>query len=89
MNLITFAAILALFGIFNLLCFIIGARVGQAAVKGESIELPNPSVSLNPMTHIRKHQEKKADMAEQERLKTILENIENYNGTGSGQKDVR
>ncbi len=85
MNLIT----LTIFGIFNLLCFIIGARVGQKAVKGESIELPNPLESLNPMTHIRKHQEKKADLAEQERLRTVLENIENYNGTGYGQKDVR
>lgn len=65
-------------------CFLLGARVGQAASKGEKIETP----SVNPMEVWKNRQEKKDAQAEQDRIKTILQNIENYDGTGCGQKDV-
>ncbi len=65
-------------------CFLIGAKVGQTVSKGESIELP----SANPLEAYRKREAKKEAQAEQERIDTIMRNIECYDGTGANQKDV-
>jgi hypothetical protein len=65
-------------------CFLIGAKVGQTVSKGETLELP----SVNPFEAYRKHEAKKEAQAEQERIDTIMQNIENYDGTGANQKDV-
>lgn len=75
-------------GALNIACFFIGAKVGQRVTKGENIELP----SLNPITAVKEHNEKKQAEKEaereQKRIRTIMENIENYDGTPNGQKDV-
>lgn len=75
-------------GALNIACFFIGAKVGQRVAKGESVELP----SLNPVKAVKEHNEKKLAEKEaereQERIRTIMENIENYDGTPNGQKDV-
>ncbi len=71
-------------GVINLACFFIGANVGQKVAKGENIESPN----LNPMQAIRERQDKKAAQQEQDRIDTIMHNVETYNGTGQGQKEV-
>lgn len=63
-------------------CFLIGARVGQKVVKGETVELPNP------VKAIKEHQAKKEAEFQQNKIDVIMENIENYDGTGYGQKDV-
>ena len=68
----------------NVVCFIIGAKVGQTVIKGEKIEAP----SLNPLKAIREHQERKEAEREQEKYEAILRNIENYDGTGAHQEDV-
>ena len=68
----------------NIVCFFIGAKVGQKVVKGENIEIP----SINPMEVIRDREEKKASRKEQEKVDAILHNIEVYNGTPLGQKDI-
>lgn len=65
-------------------CFFIGAKVGQAASKGEPIELPK----VDPLKPIKEHQDRKQAKAEQDRYDAILRNIENYDGTEAGQKDV-
>lgn len=62
----------------------IGAKVGQKIVKDETIELP----SVNPAEIIRKMHDKRDMEKEQSRIETILHNIDNYDGTGNGQKDV-
>lgn len=67
----------------NIVCFMLGAYVGTRVVKGEKIEIPNP---------VKIVQEHKAKVAEDEKLKeieTIISNIEKYDGTPNGQKDVR
>lgn len=79
-----FLLILAV-GTLNIVCFFIGAKVGQKAVKGEPIEMPN----LNPMKAIRELQDKREAEREQDKLDTLLHNIEIYDGTSAGQKDVR
>lgn len=71
-------------GLMNVLCFFIGAKLGQASAKGETIEAPN----LNPFDMAREHKEKKEQRLEQDRVKTLLENIDNYDGTSIGQKDI-
>ena len=71
-------------GALNIACFFIGAKVGQKVSKGEPIELPK----IDPANPIREHQERKQARAEQDRYDAILRNIENYDGTEAGQKDV-
>lgn len=73
-----------LMGAMNLLAFIVGARTAQKADRGEEIKLP----SINPMEAYREHREQSEANKEQERLNTMLENINNYDGTGLGQKDI-
>jgi hypothetical protein len=73
--------------ILNIVCFFIGAKIGQKTVKGENIEAPNLS-KLNPMNIYREHEEKKEAQREKEKLEVILGNIERYDGTGARQEDV-
>ena len=71
-------------GFVCLSCFLMGAKVGQAVSKGEKIETP----TVNPMKAHREREEKREAQKEQERLDTILRNIESYDGTGRKQEDV-
>lgn len=76
--------ILTVCTLLNVVCFLIGAKIGQKAVKGEEIELP----TINPMKAYREAQERKQAEREADKLDTILQNIEAYDGTSIGQKDV-
>lgn len=71
-------------GFVCMACFLMGAKVGQAVAKNEKVEMP----TLNPVKAIREHQAKKEAEFQQNKVDTILENIDNYDGTGYGQKDV-
>lgn len=75
----------AVIGLLNIACFYLGAKVGQKVVKGETIEIP----SINPIELIREHNEKKEAEMQQNKLETIMRNIEAYDGTSRGQEDVR
>ena len=68
----------------NILCFMIGAKVGQTVSKGDTVKLP----SVNPMQAIKEHQERKEAEKEQDKLDAIMRNLEAYNGTDNGQKDI-
>lgn len=72
----------AILSLSNIVCFVIGARVGQKVVRGEPIEVKNPVAAY------REHKQMKKAEEEQSRLDIILENLETYNGTSVGQKDV-
>ena len=76
--------LLLVMGLTNIVCFVIGAKVGQTVTRGEKIETPN----LNPMEAYRRHEARKEAEREQERLDVLLENIDRYDGTSAGQKDV-
>lgn len=78
------ALLLLVIGAVNILCFVIGAKVGQTVSKGEEVKLPD----LNPINAVREHNNKKQAEWEQDRLDTIMRNIERYDGTGQGQEDV-
>ena len=68
----------------NIACFVIGARVGQKVVCGERIELPE----VNPVKAMRERESEKKLSAEKDRMNTIMENLERYDGTPFGQKKV-
>ena len=69
-------------GFVCMACFLLGAKVGQTVAKGEKVELPTP------MKAVQEHRERKKAQIEQNRLETIMRNIENYDGTPYGQKEV-
>lgn len=71
-------------GAVNILCFMVGAKVGQTVDKGEEVKLPN----MNPVEAVREHKKRVAVEKDMDRTNTILHNIENYNGSSVGQKDV-
>lgn len=68
----------------NILCFMIGAKVGQQAAKGEPIRMPE----ADPLKKVREAKERTKEKMERDRLAVIMENIESYNGTDMGQRDV-
>ncbi len=70
--------------ISNIVCLVIGTKVGQTVSKGESIEL----LSVNPFEAHRKAEARKEAQMEQDRIDTILRNVDNYDGTGRGQEEV-
>lgn len=77
--------ILAIASLTNIACFVIGAKVGQTVSKGEVIETP----AVNPMKVYRERQAQKEADREKNMFDTILRNIDNYDGTGYGQEEVR
>ena len=76
------ALLLAVMAISNIFCFMIGAKVGQKVVRGETVELPDPVKAIQEHKSIREYNKA---MGEYE---TVLENVEKYNGTSIGQRDV-
>ena len=70
---------------FNTFSFVVGAMLGQKVVRQEKIEI-NPVKAVNKA--ITEHKDKKEKEAEDEYFKTILQNIDNYNGTSLGQQKV-
>jgi hypothetical protein len=68
----------------NIVCFMTGAKVGQTVSKGEEVKLPN----MNPLEAVREHTAKKEAEYQQSKIDTILSNIDSYDGTGNGQKDI-
>lgn len=76
--------LIATISILNIVCFFIGAKVGQKVNKGEDIKLPN----INPVKAIEEYKETKEYKENQERFNTMLDNINNYDGTGIGQRDI-
>ena len=77
--------LLAIVSLSNIICFVIGAKVGQAIVKGEKVEMPK----LDPLKPIRESKARKVAEQEQDKLSKILRNIERYDGTSKGQEDVK
>ena len=74
--------LMAIMAASNILCFLIGARVGQKVVKGEEVKLPDP------VEAIREHQSNKEMKRKMSQFETIMQNIDSYDGTGYGQMEV-
>lgn len=78
------ALLLMVMGLTNIACFMIGAKVGQQVSRGETVKTP----TVNPVQAIKERRAMNEAQMEQDRLETILRNIEGYDGTGYGQEDV-
>ena len=75
---------LAIVGILCIVSFVMGAKVGQTVAKGEKIEAP----TVNPFKLYKEHKSRERAEEEMKKIDTILQNIETYDGTSNGQKDV-
>lgn len=70
---------------FNLLSFVIGAKIGQASVKGRDIRI-NPVKAIKE--DIRESKIAKEDNLKKRQIDTMLQNIDKYDGTSLGQKEI-
>ena len=77
--------LIAVVGALNIVCFFLGAKVGQTVANGKEIERPTIKT---PMEAIREYQDSKESRKELERVATIISNVERYDGTANGQEDV-
>lgn len=84
MALIEMMCVIALITLLNICVFIIGTKLGQKVVRGETVETPKFEFK-NP---IREYNEKKEIKKEEERDRIIAENIDTYNGTPYGQQEL-
>ena len=75
--------VIALTGLLCILSFTIGAKTGQKVVKGEEIKIVK-----NPVKMVEEYIDNKERKKELEKEKIIAENIDNYDGTSIGQKDL-
>ena len=71
--------------LINLASFVIGAKIGLSVSKKKDITL-NPIKAVNESINDKK-EKKQADL-EERKLKVMLENIDNYDGTGFGQNKI-
>ena len=76
--------LLLITGTLNVVCFFIGAKIGQKTSKGEPIEMP----TLNLIKAFRERENERVTKRELDKLETLLHNIDVYDGTSMGQKDV-
>lgn len=70
-------------GILCIFSFTIGAIIGQKTIKGEDIKIVKSPVRI--IEEIKDTQEQRKEI---EKNRIIAENIDNYDGTSIGQKDV-
>lgn len=70
-------------GIMNILCFYFGAKTGQKVINKEEVK-----ILPDPVKAYQKHQAKKEQEKESEVMDTILHNIDAYDGTSIGQKEI-
>lgn len=77
-----------IFGVFILVSFLLGLSFGVKLRNNEKIEMPN----INPVKKIKKivneHKEEKNSLREQEIFEIEMANIDMYDGTGMGQKEL-
>ena len=77
-------ALLFLFGVFIILAYTLGLKNGQKLKNNEEIKIPE----INPVKIVRNEIETFEQKKKQDVFDTIMANIDNYDGTGLGQKDI-
>lgn len=73
-----------IFGAFILVAYSLGLKNGQKLSKSEEIVMPE----LNPVKAIQKEIESTEEKRKQEAFDVMMDNIDNYDGTGLGQKNI-
>lgn len=77
-------ALLFLFGVFIIVAYTLGLKNGQKLKNNEEIEMPE----VNPVKIVRNEIETFEQKKKQDAYDTMMANIDNYDGTGLGQKDI-
>lgn len=77
-------ALLFLFGIFIILSYTLGLKNGQKLKNNEEIKMPE----VNPVKFVRNEIDNFEERKKQAAFETMISNIDNYDGTGLGQKDI-
>lgn len=77
-------ALLFLFGVFIILAYTIGLKNGQKLKNNEEIKIPE----INPVKIVKNEIETFEQKKKQDAYDTMMANIDNYDGTGLGQKDI-
>lgn len=77
-------ALLFLFGVFIILAYTLGLKNGQKLKNNEEIKIPE----INPVKIVRNEIETFEQKKKQDAYETMMANIDNYDGTGLGQKDI-
>lgn len=83
-NAICFIATVLVVTVVDITCIIVGARMARKLDNDEEIKLP----SINPMELVRENRDRREAETEQNKFNVMLENINNYKGDSSGQKDL-
>lgn len=76
--------LLFLFGIFIIIAYTLGLKNGQKLKNNEEIKMPE----INPAKIVRNEIESFEEKKRQVAFETMMSNIDNYDGTGLGQKDI-
>ena len=76
--------LLFLFGVFIILAYTLGLKNGQKLKNNEEIKIPE----INPVKIVRNEIETFEQKKKQDAYDTMMANIDNYDGTGLGQKDI-
>lgn len=87
MNIIDVVILLGICFAFCLLIlwtYTLGLRNGQKLSKREEIVLPD----VNPVSVVNKQIERNEIKKEQDLIDIMMANIDNYDGTGTGQKEL-
>jgi hypothetical protein len=79
---ITIMVLAVLTPILSVFCFIKGYNIGARETNKPEIKLETP------MQKIERAKENKKAAEKRSRLNTLLENIENYDGSSKGQKEL-
>lgn len=79
---ITIMILAVLTPILSVFCFINGYNIGARETRKPEIKLETP------MQKIERAKENKKAAEKRSRLNTLLENIENYDGSSKGQKEL-
>lgn len=77
-------ALLFSFGVFIILAYTLGLKNGQKLKNNEEIKIPE----INPVKIVRNEIETFEQKKKQDAYDTMMANIDNYDGTGIGQKDI-
>lgn len=78
------AIILLIVSISNVICFFLGAKIGQRVVNNQPVRI----IDKSPIESIREKQDSKELKKQQEIDDVIKHNIDVYDGTSLGQKDI-
>ncbi len=74
----------SIFGLIIIAAYTLGLRNGQKLIKKEEITVPN----INPIKVVEQIKETKENKKEQVAYDIMMSNIDNYDGSSLGQRDI-